>query len=56
MNNIFPLNDLEQGIGENSLERYVENYNFDVDENGNIFMQPLEPTSILRYRVFLKRN
>jgi hypothetical protein len=56
MNNIFPLNDLEQGIGENSLERNVENNNFDVDEHGNIFMQPLEPTSILRYRVFLKRN
>jgi hypothetical protein len=48
MDNIFPLNNLEQGIGENSLEKNIENNNFDVDEHGNIFMQPLEPTSILR--------
>ncbi len=40
MDNIFPLNDLQQGIGENSLEKNVENNNFDVDEHGNIFMQP----------------
>ncbi len=56
MDNIFPLNNLEQGIGENSLEKNIENNNFDVDEHGNIFMQPLEPTSILRCWVFLKRN
>jgi hypothetical protein len=48
MDNIFPLNDLEQRIGENSLEMNVENNNFDLDEHENIFMQPLKPTSILR--------
>jgi len=40
MDNIFPLNDLEQGLGENSLEKNIENKFFDVDELGNILMQP----------------
>jgi len=37
------------------LEKNVENNNFDVDEHGNIFMQPWEPTSILRYWILLKK-